>query len=136
MDITFTEKPEDERGFIKKTFDAMSTKSGRSKQVLFDEIIKEDILQIKNRKGRIQNPLISERKNEKVLRDPISGKAVDRNTLLNSMKNSPQKYAAKGYVYDPNNVKSYLGEPGEGEKTFLIGYRKMSPKEALQTLNK
>ena len=101
---------------------------------------KEDDLQIKNRKGKIKNPFISLKKKSKVLKDPISGKSVNRDTLLKNMKNNPFKYASKGYVYDPTNVKSYIvmigaGRGKETEKEFLIGYRKMSPKEALQTLN-
>ena len=99
-------------------------------------VFKEDDLQIKNRKGKITNPFISLKKKSKVLKDPISGKSVNRDTLLKNIKNNPFKYASKGYVYDPTNVKSYIDFDNETEKEFLIGYRKMSPKEALQIVAK
>jgi len=113
----------------------------RSKQYVIDTINNEDDLQIRNKKGKITNPFDAERRKLKVLKDPISGKSVNRDTLLNNMKNNPIKYASKGYVYDPNHVIGWVDtEVGFGKdpkrKTFIIGYRKMSPKLALQTLNK
>ena len=110
-------------------------KAGISRMEVMNWVFKEDDLQIKNRKGKITNPFISLKKKSKVLKDPISGKSVNRDTLLKNIKNNPFKYASKGYVYDPTNVKSYIDFDNETEKEFLIGYRKMSPKEALQTLN-
>ena len=110
-------------------------KASTSRMEVINWVFKEDDLQIKNRKGKITNPFTSLKKKSKVLKDPISGKSVNRDTLLKNIKNNPFRYASKGYVYDPTNVKSYIDFDNETEKEFLIGYRKMSPKEALQTLN-
>jgi hypothetical protein len=110
----------------------------RSKQYAVDVILNEDDLQIRGKNNKITNPFMSERDNMKVLRDPVSGKAVNRDTLLKNMKENPRKYAAKGYVYDPRKIIEYVDNTSGPEpvtKQLRIGYKKMSPKLALQMLN-
>ena len=108
----------------------------RSRKYLYRVVYNEDPLRTnKTKTGFEENPIESQQKNAKILKDPLSGKSVDRNTLLNNIENNKQKYAAKGYIYDPTHVMGYLADDGE-KKTFLIGYRKMSPKLALQMFNK
>ena len=47
------------------------------------------------------------------------------------MKNNPKAYASLGYVYDPSAKVKYTNQAGK-ESSFIIGYRKVSPREALQ----
>ena len=108
----------------------------RSRKYLYRVLYNEDQLRTnKTKTGFKENPIKSQQKNAKILKDPLSGKLVDRNTLLKNMQNTPRKYAFKGYIYDPTAVMGYISDDGE-KKTFLIGYRKMSPKEALQIVAK
>ena len=106
-----------------------------SKKVAFSRIYKRDPLQIKIKESfrdKIPNPFNSSNKNK--LKDPISGKTMDRNTLLSKMKNNPKPYASLGFIYDPSAKVDYINNNGK-ESSFMIGYRKVSPKEALQNMN-
>jgi hypothetical protein len=136
-EIEETGDKKDKEGYFSKFFNTPEMKGigkeGKdSRKVAFSRIYKRDPLQIKDRKNRIPNPFIAKNKNK--LKDPVSGKNIDRNTLLSKMKNNPKAYASLGYLYDPSAKVKYINQLGK-ESSFMIGYRKVSPKEALQGMS-
>ena len=127
----------DKEGYFSEFFNTPDMKGigkeGKdSRKVAFSRIYKRDPLQIKDRKNRISNPFSGKDKNK--LKDPVSGKNIDRNTLLSKMKNNPKSYASLGFIYDPSAKVDYINNNGK-ESSFMIGYRKVSPKEALQGMS-
>lgn len=136
-EIGNTEDKKDKEGYFSKLFSQPAIKglgeeAKQSRKVAISRISERDPLQVRGRKNRITNPFSPTDKSK--LKDPVSGKNMDRNTLLSKMKNNPKAYASLGYVYDPSAKVKYTNQAGK-ESSFMIGYRKVSPKEALQNMS-
>lgn len=136
-EIEETGDKKDKEGYFSKLSDSFlnigkAEGERESKKVAFSRIYKRDPLQIKDGQNKIPNPFSPSNKNK--LKDPVSGKNIDRNTLLSKMKNNPKAYASLGFIYDPSAKVDYINNNGK-ESSFMIGYRKVSPKEALQGMS-
>lgn len=128
---------------ISELYNKKNPKAGRSEEAkksranLEEKIRAIDPLQQKLKYGNMINigPLNKSEKNvnRKILIDPISNKLVSRKELLNKIKNNRLKYGRLGIIYDPNAKIDYINKDGVKE-SYLVGYRKTTPKEALSTL--